>query len=101
MQSESNRNMPDPSTKNGRRSVKNVSKAVRLTTAGSASTWPKSGFTVVVSVSPGVSAYFKSNPTALVGDDAFTSGLPLGRWRVRLPTVYGRISKRFGDPIIV
>ena len=35
-----------PSTKNGRRSGKNVSKPLRLTTAGSASTWPKSGFTV-------------------------------------------------------
>ena len=35
--------------KNGRRSSKNVSKAPRLTTAGSASTWPKSGLTVAVS----------------------------------------------------
>ncbi len=38
--------MPEPSTKNGRRSEKNVSNAERLTTAGSASTWPKSGLTV-------------------------------------------------------
>ena len=42
----SNRKMPAPSTKNGRRSEKNVSNADRLTTAGSASTWPKSGLTV-------------------------------------------------------
>src|ERR671923_247929 len=33
-----------PSTKKGRRSEKNVSKAVRLTTDGSASTCPKSEF---------------------------------------------------------
>ena len=39
----------------------------RLTTAGSASTWPKSGFTVAVSVRPGVSAYLRSRPAAGVG----------------------------------
>src|SRR6478735_822012 len=50
LQSMLKRKVPDPSTKNGRRSGKNVSKASRLTTAGSASTWPKSGFTVVVNV---------------------------------------------------
>ena len=35
-----------PSTKNGRFSGKKVSKSVRFTTAGSTSTWPKSGLTV-------------------------------------------------------
>src|SRR5205823_13636613 len=39
----SNRKMPAPCTKNGRCSLKKVSNAVRLSTAGSASTWPKSG----------------------------------------------------------
>ncbi len=38
------------STKNGRRSGKKVSKALRLITAGSASTCPKSGSTVASSV---------------------------------------------------
>src|SRR5205823_8835448 len=42
----SNRKMPAPCTKNGRCSLKKVSNAVRLSTAGSASTWPKSGLTV-------------------------------------------------------
>ena len=39
----------------------------RLTTAGSASTWPKSGLTVAVSVRPGVTAYFRSRPTVAPG----------------------------------
>ena len=39
----------------------------RLTTAGSASTWPKSGFTVAVSVNAGVIAYFMSRPTDAPG----------------------------------
>jgi hypothetical protein len=38
-----NRNSPLSATKKGRRSSKNDSYAVRLSTAGSASTWPKSG----------------------------------------------------------
>ena len=72
----SKRKMPEPSTKNGRRSAKNVSNADRLTTAGSASTWPKSGLTVPVSVSPGLSAYFRSRPTEASGSVRFVSGLP-------------------------
>jgi hypothetical protein len=39
-----------PSTKKGRRSGKIVSNALRLTTAGSSSTWPKSGLIDVESV---------------------------------------------------
>ena len=58
----SKRKMPDPSMKNGRRSSKYVSNALRFTTAGSASTWPKSGFKVAVTVSPGVIANFASAP---------------------------------------
>src|SRR6266852_5831558 len=41
---------PAPSTKKGRFSSKNVSNADRFTTAGSTSTWPKSGLTVALSV---------------------------------------------------
>ena len=62
---------PEPSTKNGRRSEKNVSNADRFTSAGSASTWPKSGLTVPVSVSPGRSAYFRSTPTVASGSARF------------------------------
>ena len=72
-------NVPDPSTKNGRRSVKNVSNADRLTTAGSASTWPKSGLTVPVNVRPGVSAYFTSRPSAAAGVRRFTQRVAVGR----------------------
>ena len=54
--------MPVPSTKNGRRSWKNVSKDVRLTTDGSASTWPKSGFTVASTVMLDVMPYLISAP---------------------------------------
>src|SRR6266496_626254 len=42
----SKRKIPAPCTKNGRCSRKNGSNAVRLSTPGSASTWPKSGLTV-------------------------------------------------------
>ena len=55
--------MSDPSWKNGRFSGKNVSKAVRFTTDGSASTCPKSGFTVTSSVRFSVIPYFRSPPT--------------------------------------
>src|SRR5439155_6074746 len=93
--------MPDPSTKNGRRSEKNVSKAVRLTTAGSASTCPKSGLIVVVSVRPGATAYFRSTPSAASTADAFRSGLPPGACRVRLLTAYGTSSSRLGARLSV
>src|SRR5687767_14395640 len=70
-----NEKFPEPSTKNGRRSAKNVSNAPRLTTAGSASTWPKSGLIVPVSVRPPI-RYLRSRPAATLpsGDDR--SGLP-------------------------
>ena len=54
---------PAPSTKNGRFSSKNVSNADRLTTAGSTSTWPKSGFTVALSVRFDVTRSIASPPT--------------------------------------
>ena len=78
--------MPAPSTKNGRRSEKNVSKPLRFTTAGSASTWPKSGLTVAVSVTPGRSAYFRSAPTVrLLIARRHERIAGLGRLRVHLP----------------
>lgn len=40
--------VPFPSTKKGRRSPKKVSKAPRLSSEGSASTWPKSGLMVAL-----------------------------------------------------
>ena len=55
---------------------------------------------VVVSVSPGVTAYFMSRPTAAPGSDGFISGLPLVRCRVRSVTAYGISSSRFGDAVI-
>ena len=101
LQSMLKRNVPDPSTKNGRRSGKNVSKASRLTTAGSASTWPKSGFAVAVSVRPGVTAYFRSRPSEPPGSGESVSGSATSTWRVStLPSEYGISSKRFGAPDI-
>src|SRR5256885_8970178 len=58
-----NWNVPAPWTKNGRRSWKNVSNAVRLSTPGSASTWPKSGLIVASSLRLEATRYFKSPPT--------------------------------------
>ena len=54
--------------KKGRRSGKNVSTAVRFTTAGSTSTCPKSGFTVPSRVRLLVRPYFTSAPS----DPAFS-----------------------------
>ena len=52
-----------PSRKNGRFSGKRVSNAVRFTSAGSASTWPKSGLIAVSSVRFGPSPILTSAPT--------------------------------------
>src|SRR5438093_1196210 len=68
--------LPDPSTKNGRRSEKNVSNPLRFTTAGSASTWPKSGLTVPVSVRPAPSLYFRSKPTLALSSGDFAGAVP-------------------------
>ena len=67
---------PEPSTKKGRRSLKKSSKASRFRAAGSASTWPKSGLSVAVSVSAGVTAYFRSTPALAPGSACVESGLP-------------------------
>ena len=58
-----NWNVPAPWTKNGRRSWKNVSNAVRLSTPGSASTWPKSGLIVASSFRFDATRYLRSPPT--------------------------------------
>ena len=81
--------------KNGRRSWKNVSNAERLSTLGSASTWPKSGLIVPSTVRFEVTPYLKSapavacwsrlNPVA-VGTETF------------FVTEYGVTSSRRGDP---
>src|SRR5712691_8708604 len=86
--------------KNGRRSAKKVSNADRFTTAGSASTCPKSGLIVDVSVRPGVSAYLRSRPTAAAAADDGSSGCAAVDWLVRSVRVNGTTSSRFGDPII-
>src|SRR6187551_2838028 len=102
LQSMLKRKVPEPSTKNGRRSGKNVSNASRLTTAGSASTWPKSGFAVAVNVRPGVTAYFRSRPAVPPGSGELLSGSALSISRVStLPSEYGISSKRFGAPDIL
>src|SRR5689334_169156 len=101
LQSMLKRNVPEPSTKNGRRSGKNVSNASRLTTAGSASTWPKSGLTVAVKVRPGVTAYFKSRPTDAPGSgETFTGSFESTGIISNLPTEYGISSNFFGAPDI-
>ena len=56
--------MLTPSVKNGRFSWKKLSTSVRFTTAGSISTWPKSGFTVAFSVSLEPTLMRRSPPTA-------------------------------------
>jgi hypothetical protein len=58
-----NPKVPLPSTKKGRCSGKNVSKAERFTTAGSTSTCPKSGLMVASRVTFEVSRYLRSAPT--------------------------------------
>ena len=56
-----------PSMKKGRFSGKNVSKAERLSTAGSTSTCPKSGFNVASSVRADVSRSLRSSPARTDG----------------------------------
>src|SRR5262245_20117085 len=82
--------------KNGRFSEKNVSNALRLTTAGSASTCPKSGLTVAVRLSAGVTAYLRSTPTLAPASGVRSNGLPASTGIVATsPTTYGASSSRF------
>jgi hypothetical protein len=54
--------MSEPVTKNGRFSGKAVSNSPRLTTAGSTSTWPKSGLIVASTTKLDVTPYLTSTP---------------------------------------
>src|SRR3954466_16100288 len=65
-----------PSTKKGRFSGKNVSNAERLSTAGSTSTWPKSGLSVALSVRLDVTRYRKSSPSLILGRPRVSKGVP-------------------------
>ena len=66
-----------PSTKKGRRSWKNVSNADRLTSDGSASTWPKSGLTVKASVRLLLSPSLRSPPMLPLLALPVSNGLPV------------------------
>src|SRR6266566_4394279 len=88
---------PAPSTKNGRFSSKKVSNAERFTTAGSTSTWPKSGLTVALSVRLDVTRSIASPPTrpsSAWGSKKGSLWLP-GTLDER-PTTYGATSARPG-----
>jgi hypothetical protein len=65
-----------PSVKKGRFSEKKVSKAVRLITAGSSSTWPKSGFTVASSVKLLLTPHLMSSPALEKARNPSLNGLP-------------------------
>src|SRR5207249_11710195 len=88
------RKIPAPWTKNGRRSWKNDSNAVRLRTAGSASTWPKSGLIVASSVRFGAIPYFRSAPPVTLCE---RSNPPPAATDTFFVTTYGAISGRRGD----
>ncbi len=65
-----------PSVKNGRFSSKKVSKAVRLTTAGSTSTCPKSGLTAPTRAMPVPTPYRKSRPAPPKTREPSLNGFP-------------------------
>src|SRR5207249_10297034 len=92
-----NSRIEEPSTKNGRRSLKKVSRSLRFTTAGSTSTWPKSGLTVALSVRFEPSPIFASAPNPGSSFEPSLNGLPGGGWvnAARL-VAYGEISRRRG-----
>src|ERR1044071_1775735 len=64
------------STKNGRFSGKKVSNAERLSTAGSTSTWPKSGLIVALSVRFDVTRSRRSRPMLGLGVPRVSNGVP-------------------------
>src|SRR5689334_4552803 len=88
--------IPDPSKKKGRRSSKNDSKADKFNTAGSASTWPKSGLIVALTVRFDESPYLRSAPAA--NDCGCFHELPEGRVSFFV-TTYGATSSLLGLPI--
>src|SRR5665213_1196181 len=69
-------NTCEPSMKNVRFSGKKVSNAERLSTAGSTSTWPKSGLIVASSVRFDVRRSFRSSPARSVGRACVLNGSP-------------------------
>src|SRR3979409_950028 len=80
-------------TKNGRFSENVVSKTERFTTAGSTSTWPKSGFTVASSVRFDVMLYLMSPPIRPVISCLLRNGSPTpGRANLLFETTYGMSS---------
>ncbi len=80
--------------KNGRRSGSRTSNAVRLTTAGSASTWPKSGLIVASRVRPAPSPRRASAPRLPSGRAARPS-CPVGASVTSTPAAaYGISSNR-------
>jgi hypothetical protein len=85
------RNTLTPSVKNGRFSWKKLSTSERLTTAGSISTWPKSGFTVALSVSLEPRLVRRSPPTAGSDFQPLLNG-SAGSTCDRSPVLYVRCS---------
>ncbi len=85
----------DPSMKNGRFSSKYVSKTDRLTTAGSTSTWPKSGLTVASMVMLLLRPHFRSRPPAADWVRPSSKGLPAAAVPLNSPraVMYGSSSR--------
>ena len=81
-----------PSVKNGRFSGKNVSNCVRFRTAGSTSTWPKSGLIVPVSVRLDDRPYLRSTPASMRCSLAGMKGLSARLCKSLRATPYGTTS---------
>src|SRR5688572_15990907 len=82
--------------KKGRFSEKNVSNAERFTSAGSASTWPKSGLTAASSVRLGPSPILRSPPTRPLRFRPLSNGFCRSRlsFTVEAEATYGISSSR-------
>ena len=87
-------NSPFPSTKKGRFSSKKVSNAVRLSSEGSASTCPKSGFTVALSTRFEAGRYLRSPPAVTLFSRVSP---PAPRSGTLLVTTYGVTSACPGE----
>jgi len=72
----SERKVSLPSMKNGRRSSRKVSNAVRFTSDGSASTCPKSGFAVKSRTMPPLIPSFPSRPISSSSSAPVPNGSP-------------------------
>src|SRR5258705_13981106 len=92
--------MDEPSTKNGRRSLRNVSRSLRFTTAGSTSTWPKSGLTLALSVRFEPRPIFASAPNPGSYFEPSLNGLPTGGCVEAAPLLAGgRVFIRRGGSV--